>query len=542
MSWSNLSLAKKLLLPILFLGALLAALSAIQISTMKSVSADYSSINEIYLPAVQLVLNADRDLYQAQIAERTISLGMNSDRFRKMHKENLDQVQTRIGKVRALAVSDDARRQADQFLAAFNSWRPKSERLVEGAASGKLSIDESSAMSEGTLDKEFESVRDVLDVLGEMLGKEAEALQENARANQSAALGTIMTLVIIALIIAVTVGVTFPRLITGPVNQLSQVLGQMADGRGDLTIRMPDLGQDEIGRMSHNFNRFIAGMQQMIETIKQVANEVSGSSQHLKSGASDSQRISGDYAHIMDTVATANHEMGLAIQEVSANTQQVSEEARIADQSAKAVSSQFRQAMTEIQSLAQNVNHSGSVIEELAAETTNIASVLDVIKGIAEQTNLLALNAAIEAARAGEQGRGFAVVADEVRTLASKTQQSTGDINVMIEKLRAGVGRAVSTMNESQQKAEKTVEYASQSESSIHRISETMVSISDRILQVASAIEEQTSVINEINENLVSAKDLSGEGSRSTSLIANAADNLNRQAGSLNEEVSNFRT
>ncbi len=196
--------------------------------------------------------------------------------------------------------------------------------------------------------------------------------------------------------------------------------------------------------------------------------------------------------------------------------------------------------MEEIQALANNVDNSGAVIQELVAETTNIASVLDVIKGIAEQTNLLALNAAIEAARAGEQGRGFAVVADEVRTLASKTQQSTGDINVMIEKLRSGVDRAVNSMNESQAKAVSTVEYASKSEGNIRQISGSLLSISDRILQVASAIEEQTSVINNINENLSNAKHLSDQGMQSASSIRQAVDGLNHQASSLRDEVSSF--
>ena len=541
MSWSDLSLAKKIVLPIAVLSTLLAVLSAIQIATLNSISSDYSHINEKYLPALQLVLNADRDLYQAQIAERTMALGNAGDNFSTMHKENLDQVATRLGKVAASDISPQAKAQAQKFLQAFSRWRPKTEKLVADVRSGQLSFAQSAEQSTGSLDQEFESIRDVLDVLGEMLGKEAENLQQEAQQAQSSAMTTIFTLVAVALIIAIAVGVTFPKLITGPVNQLSAVLGQMADGRGDLTTRMPRMGNDEIGKMAHNFNRFINGMQQMISDIQQVADTVGGASDHLKSSSDASRRISAEYADVMDTVATANHEMGLAIQEVSSNTQQVSEEAKSADQAARAVSAQFRQAMNEIQSLAENVNNSGDVIQELVAETTNIASVLDVIKGIAEQTNLLALNAAIEAARAGEQGRGFAVVADEVRTLASKTQQSTGDINVMIEKLRAGVSRAVETMDESQQKAEKTVEYASQSETSIQNISGSMVSISDRILQVASAIEEQTSVINTINENLVAAKDLSSDGSRSTDEIARSVDGLHSQANTLKSAVGNFR-
>lgn len=540
MKWSDLGLAKKLMLPIAVLGSLLAALSVIQISNLNSITAEYSHINEEYLPAVELTLNADRDLYQAQIAERSIALGLSAETYTKMHAENLDQVATRLKKISTLHVSQEAKDLAQSFLTAFNIWRPKSEKMVQQAVSGGITIGQATEMSTGSLEKEFETIRETLNVLGEKLGEEAKSLQVSAEHTKSAALRSILILVGVALLIALLVAVYFPRLITRPVNELAKVLGQMADGKGDLSKRMPDLGRDEIGLLSHNFNRFLSGMQQMIGTIQQVSVDVATTTNTLKKNAGDSQRISGEYAGSMELVATANHEMGLAIQEVSSNTQQVSEEAKAADKSAREVSAQFRQAMEEIQALANNVDNSGAVIQELVAETTNIASVLDVIKGIAEQTNLLALNAAIEAARAGEQGRGFAVVADEVRTLASKTQQSTGDINVMIEKLRSGVDRAVNSMNESQAKAVSTVEYASKSEGNIRQISVSLLSISDRILQVASAIEEQTSVINNINENLSNAKHLSDQGMQSASSIRQAVDGLNHQASSLRDEVSSF--
>ena len=540
MAWSDISLRKKLLLPIILVGLLMLALSAVQISTLNKISDEYSSINEVYIPAIELTLNADRDMYQAQIAERTLAFGLRTELFQTMHSENLQQIANRIGKIQEAPVSDEAKRLARDFLLEFERWRPRTEQMVRDIVTERISSEQAIALSTGELEKEFERIRTVLDKLGEFLGAESQQRQQEAQAVRANAMRVIALLLIVALVLVIAAGIYFPQLITRPVNELARVLGQMANGRGDLRHRMPDLGGDEIGQLSRNFNKFLQGMQHMIGTIRDVASDVSNNSHSLDKSANDSQRISRSYEDSMTMVATANQEMSLAIQEVSANTQQVSEEAKSADKSARQVSDQFRNAMQEIQSLADKVNDSGEVIQELVAETTNIASVLDVIKGIAEQTNLLALNAAIEAARAGEQGRGFAVVADEVRTLASKTQQSTGDINVMIEKLRAGVDRAVSTMNESQKKAVKTVEFAGKSEDSVRAISAALQSISDRILQIASAIEEQTSVINEINGNLNDAKDLSTQGSDSAARINQAVVSLSEQAQRLQQEISNF--
>ena len=540
MKWSDLGLAKKLRLPIATVGILLLILSVLQITDMERISKEFSHINEEYIPGIELVLNADRDLYQAQIAERSIALGLTEERFFKMHEENIQQVEARLKKITNLNISKSIIADAKQFLVTFNEWRPKTEGIVKQVKDQRISIKEATQISTNDLDSAFEFMRDKLDLIGEQLGAQAAALQLHTVETKQQAMSKTFVLVLVAILITVCVAVFFPRMIIGPLNHLSQSLDELASGKGDLTKRMPRFGNDEIGRLSHSFNRFLSGMQSLMKRIQVVALEVNSASGQLQEGAQDSLTNSEHYASSMEMVSTANHEMGLAIQEVSTNTQQVSEEAKHSDQTAKQVSKDFHRAMQEIELLADNVMKSGLVIQEIVSETTNIASVLDVIKGIAEQTNLLALNAAIEAARAGEQGRGFAVVADEVRTLASKTQQSTGDINNMIENLRDGVNKAVESMKEGEERATSTVEYAKKSEDNLSHISSSLVSISDRILQVASAIEEQTSVIDEINSNLNGVNELSKNAQENTKLIDTAVKGLNQQSKSLTDQVSNF--
>ena len=540
MNWSNLSLAHKLRLPIALVGFILLALSIVQISALNTISTDSDHIENTYVPAINLTLNADRDLYQAQIAERSIALGIHTKKFIDMHSANLNQVQDRINKVRGLDIPVEIQQQADKFLAAYSAWRPKSEKLVAQTTNGQLSQSDATEMSTNALDKEFESMRDQLDALGEMIAAAAESLHADNMAVKDSSLSVILTLVVIAIGVTLFIAVVVPKLIIRPINNLTRVLESLADGRGDLTARLPTTGDDEVGRMAKSFNRFLDRMQTLVCNIQLIVEDVRASSAELKSGADESQALSKQYAESMDMVANANREMAEAIEEVARTTVEVSEEAKDSDATAKAVANQFRSAVTDIMALAGSVNDASIVIKDLEKETVNIASVLDVIKGIAEQTNLLALNAAIEAARAGEQGRGFAVVADEVRTLAGKTQKSTGDINTMIDKLQSGVDRAVNSMKGGEEKAEGTVTSARESEEQVKQISASLIRITDRILRVASAIEEQTSVINEINGNLSNARDLSKTGQASAEKITVSVGILNKRAEDINSQISNY--
>ena len=541
MNWKDLSLDLKLRIPLAVIGVLLVVLSFMQLNTLSNVTENSHLIDGTYTPALDKVLNADRDLYQAQIAERTLALGVKSAALADSHKENLDQVYERLSAVIAMNVDEQTRVQAKAFLAAFTKWRPKSESLVRDVMSGKLSTSQAQALSMGSLDKEFEGTRDILDKVGENLSATAETLFEEGVALSSEARISLLTLTGMSVAIIIAVIILLPPLLIKPIQRTTRALQSLAQGEGDLTRRLPVESNDEIGKMARTFNQFLEGMQSLVGNVQTVAGQVRSTTERLEQGAQRSQHTTSKFVAELEHVTHANREMEQAIGEVSQSSTRVAEEASNAEQHVREIADQFRSAVTDIAALASSVSESAVVIRELEQETTGIASLLDVIKGIAEQTNLLALNAAIEAARAGEQGRGFAVVADEVRSLASKTQQATEDINSMIDKLQSGVNRAVNSMQGGEETAERSVQAARSSETNIGEVSGALVRIKDQVMQVASAIEEQTSVINNINQNLTEARQMSQENENSTRQLVDSVGMLELNSADMRASVSNFK-
>ena len=541
MNWRDLSLTLKLRIPLAVIGVLLVILSMLQLNTLNGVTTKSELINGTYTPALDKVLNADRDLYQAQIAERTLALGGNYEGLEASHKENLDQVFDRLRAVIAMEVNDKTRDQAEAFLAAFAKWRPKSEKLVADVTSGKISYEQAEALSTGALEKEFEATRDILDTVGENLAESAASLHAEGVSLNKAARRNLLILTLLSVAIIVAVIVFLPPLLTRPIKRTTSALDKLARGEGDLTRRLTVESNDEIGEMAKTFNKFLEGMQSLVTNVQTVSTQVRGTTEQLEQGAQKSQETTAQFVAELEHVTHANREMEQAIGEVSQSSTRVAEEATNAEKHVREIAEQFRSAVTDIAALASSVSESAGVIRELEQETTGIASLLDVIKGIAEQTNLLALNAAIEAARAGEQGRGFAVVADEVRSLASKTQQATEDINSMIDKLQSGVNRAVNSMQGGEETAERSVETARASESNIGEVSGSLVRIKDQVLQVASAIEEQTSVINNINQNLAEARNMSQENQASTRQLVDSVNVLEQNTSDMRKSVSNFK-
>lgn len=292
------------------------------------------------------------------------------------------------------------------------------------------------------------------------------------------------------------------RLVKKPLSEVADALENIARGEGDLTQRLTLKNADEIGLVAGSFNDFVEKIQALVQSIQQSVQQTTVASEDVHAASEQTQSIVNNQQEETDHVAAAITEMSASTKEIAHNVQLTADSAVQASSDANAVSNIVMESVESINGLSEQLNEASTVVGALEVDVQDIVSVLDVIRGIAEQTNLLALNAAIEAARAGEQGRGFAVVADEVRALASRTQESTSQIQETIERLQAGAKSAVQVMEESQVKSKASVENAQSSGESIDSILASTQQINDMASQIATAVEQQSVVAEEITSNV----------------------------------------
>ncbi|ABS10258.1 methyl-accepting chemotaxis protein [Shewanella baltica] len=329
-------------------------------------------------------------------------------------------------------------------------------------------------------------------------------------------------------------------MLLGPLSRVSQALARIADGNGDLTQRISVDTQDEVGVLADSFNRFVGSQHQLISHIRQLANELDADAERslatTQTSVTELQRQQQEVA----MVATAVTEMASATNEIAANAENTATAAQQSAASSLQGKELVNKTRNSINSLADEVTQATDVIADLSRHAQSISSILATIQGIAEQTNLLALNAAIEAARAGEQGRGFAVVADEVRVLSRRTQDSTQEVHTTIETLQRTTARAVSLMESSQALAGHSVEDANAAAKALEEITQAVNVISDMAGQIATAAEEQTQVTGEITQNTVAIKDVTDEITASAMADLAQARGLKARANDLNAQVATF--
>ncbi len=381
-------------------------------------------------------------------------------------------------------------------------------------------------------DKEVGDLHGAFEVVRPLDEAQAQIQQDLITGVSMAILGLALTLGAVAWLLR--------RFVSQPVSGALDTLAR-AEKDNDLTLRLDAQGETEVAHMAQAFNRFTERVQEFVRGTTDDASRLASASEELSVITTQTREGVRSQQSETDQVATAMNEMAATVQEVAQNTAAAAESAKNAKEATSNGQRVVDSSSALIQELSDEVNASAEVINELGQNSEAIGTVLDVIRNVAEQTNLLALNAAIEAARAGEHGRGFAVVADEVRTLASRTQESTQEIQDMIERLQEGSRRAAESMNRSQSKAQESSSQSAEASAALEEIARAVDTINDMNSQIATASEEQSAVAEEVSRNVTRINQIAEDTAKGADDTSSSSDELARLASALQERVQTFK-
>ncbi|PWE38133.1 methyl-accepting chemotaxis protein [Pseudomonas prosekii] len=539
MSLRNMNIAPRAFLGFALIGGLMLILGVFALNQMSKIRAAGEDIANASVPSIKSL----DEFTQLTLRLRVLSYRLLINREPDVQQKTMDLFDARNQQIRdaqrvyePLIDGAEERAAYDQYVQLLAQYRQLEDRMKSLSRANQ--VDDLRKMLNTELLTNSEAVNSALAKLLEINTRQIAETDQEATDQYSSSFNLVITLLVIATGLTVLFAWLLTNSITKPIANALGAAEEIAEG--NLTRPIIVDGEDEAGRL-------LAAMAKMQEKLRDTLQRISGSATQLASAAEELNSVTDESArgltqqnNEIEQAATAVNEMTSAVEEVARNAVSTSEASKNATTSAGDGRDLVQETVSAIERMSADVQSTATLIGDLANESRDIGKVLDVIRGLADQTNLLALNAAIEAARAGEAGRGFAVVADEVRALAHRTQQSTSEIERMIGSIQSGTEHAVDSMRNSTERAESTLSIARGAGLSLDTINTAIVEINERNLVIASAAEEQAQVAREVDRNLVNIRDLSVQSATGANQTSAASNELSRLALDLNNMVGRF--
>nr|WP_322615550.1 methyl-accepting chemotaxis protein [Pseudomonas sp. BIC9C] len=539
MSLRNMNIAPRAFLSFALIGGLMMILGVFALNQMSKIRGAAENITNNSVPSIKSL----DEFTQLTLRLRVLSYRLLVNREPDVQQKTMELLEMRNQQIRTaqatyekLIANPQERATYDQYVQLLGQYRQIEDRMK--TLSRNNQVDELRSLLNTDLLNNSEAVNAVLNKLLEINTQQSHDTNQQAADQYDSAFNLVITLLVIATALTLLFAWLLTNSITQPIANALSAAEHIAEG--NLTRPITVDGQDEAGRL-------LLAMSKMQDKLRDTLQRISGSATQLASAAEELNSVTDESArgltrqnNEIEQAATAVNEMTSAVEEVARNAVSTSEASRNATRSAGDGRDLVQETVSAIERMSADVQSTANLIGDLANESRDIGKVLDVIRGLADQTNLLALNAAIEAARAGEAGRGFAVVADEVRALAHRTQQSTSEIERMIGSIQSGTEHAVDSMRNSTERAESTLNIARGAGMSLDTINSAIVEINERNLVIASAAEEQAQVAREVDRNLVNIRDLSVQSATGANQTSAASNELSRLAVDLNTLVGRF--
>ncbi|MEO8488626.1 methyl-accepting chemotaxis protein [Pseudomonas sp.] len=537
----KLNLAPRSALCFGFFCLLMIAMGLIALKQVSSLNDSEKFVETNVVPSISLLGSIDREFVSIRGSNARLRNPVEPEERKTQALEDVRKaragVQELLSKLQAHIVTAMGKQIFGELSQNYAAYQQVQDQYLSLIASGSLDgavklSNEAMKQSADVVERDIKKLIVLNNDKAKKAGEEASHIYEQAKL-------IVGGFILVSTLAAIALALMYTRSITRPVSQSLAIAERIA--KNDLSEVIDVQGHDEVAKLMQALKSMQQGLRGTLSLISDSSNQLASTSEEMHAVTEDANKGMLHQNNEVEMAATAVTEMSAAVEEVARNASAASEAANRSNSAALAGRARVDETVKAISLMVANVEDTSAEVQGLAVMATDISKVLDVIRAIAEQTNLLALNAAIEAARAGEAGRGFAVVADEVRALAHRTQQSTSEIEQMISSIQKGTGAAVSAMTHTNAQAQRTLETAQGAGSALVEITESIDNITERNVLIATASEEQAQVAREVDRSLVSIRDLSNQASEGSSQTAIATSELTKLAVELNRLVKQFQ-